>query len=319
MMLRILAILISGLLLLPSWALAVMGTVTAAANPPSGSYSSVTVLPSSPTTGDIIIVTDDSVAGACDSNAGTATTLCYYNGTRWRKVGGGPTVLASSGIAFVKASTGSMGNNGAVTAMTALPRILTNGAWMWFPAGAVAAGVPASASWLWFVGSSTTAGTVYNSTYTSGQPTVGTTTAFATTGPGAFTGSTSTIAGPVITMPASLMGINGSVHLRTGFEANNTGGAKATYFKFGSAATTSLSSISTNLSGINDVVVTNRGITNVQEWGQFRHHESTVSSSGSTAAANLAVIPRRPWTSAYTSVRRSPLITIFLTIFTLKS
>jgi hypothetical protein len=232
-----LSLLLSSFLLCPLPALAVIGTLTAAANPPVAS----------------------------------------------------PTMLSSSGVAFIKASSGTMGNNGAISAMTALPRTFTEGAWLYLPAGAVAAGVPSAASWLWFVGSSTTAGTVYNSTYTSGQPTVGVQTAFVTTGPGAYTGIITTISGPVITMPANMMGINGSVHLRWGFEANNSAGAKTTWFKFGSAAATGLSSITTNLSGINDVLITNRGVATAQEWGQFRHHESTVSSVGSTSAANLAV------------------------------
>lgn len=49
----------------------------------------VTSFPGSPSAGDTVIVTDDSAAGACDSAAGSATTLCQYNGSAWVKLGDG--------------------------------------------------------------------------------------------------------------------------------------------------------------------------------------------------------------------------------------
>lgn len=50
---------------------------------------SATDLPTSPYTGQVIVITDDSATGACDSNAGSSTTLCYYNGTSWTSLGSG--------------------------------------------------------------------------------------------------------------------------------------------------------------------------------------------------------------------------------------
>lgn len=50
---------------------------------------SVTAFPGSPTTGDVVIVTDDSAAGACDSAAGSAVTICRWNGAAWTKLGDG--------------------------------------------------------------------------------------------------------------------------------------------------------------------------------------------------------------------------------------
>ena len=49
----------------------------------------VTALPGTPAAGDTVIVTDDSAAGACDSAAGSATSLCQYNGSAWVKLGDG--------------------------------------------------------------------------------------------------------------------------------------------------------------------------------------------------------------------------------------
>src|ERR1043165_8686523 len=136
------------------------------------------------------------------------STTCVDNSTSGRTdcTSTAPVGLSTSGIPFIKASSGTMGNNCAISAMTALPRTFSGGAYLWLPAGAIAAGVPAAASWYWFVASSTTAGTCYNSTYTSGTPTAGTLTAFSTTGPGAFTGSASAMPGPSLTGPASTLG-----------------------------------------------------------------------------------------------------------------
>jgi hypothetical protein len=85
-------------------------------------------------------------------------------------------------------SSGSIGNNGALTLTTALPAIFTS-AYMYFPANAISAG---SAAGLYYVVmSSTTVGTIYNNTLTSGEPTIPSIpTAFATTGPGAYTQTT---------------------------------------------------------------------------------------------------------------------------------
>lgn len=49
----------------------------------------VTAFPGSPSAGDTVIVTDDSAAGACDSAAGSSTTLCQWSGSAWVKLGDG--------------------------------------------------------------------------------------------------------------------------------------------------------------------------------------------------------------------------------------
>jgi len=56
-----------------------------------GSLSYGTAFPGSPSTGDLFVVTDDSAAGACDSAAGSARSLCQYNGSSWVPVGDGGT------------------------------------------------------------------------------------------------------------------------------------------------------------------------------------------------------------------------------------
>lgn len=49
----------------------------------------VTEFPGTPSTGDTVVVTDDSATGACDSAAGSARTLCYYTGAAWAPLGDG--------------------------------------------------------------------------------------------------------------------------------------------------------------------------------------------------------------------------------------
>lgn len=49
-----------------------------------GSYAgSVSVLPTSPKTGTIVLVTDDLAVGDCASAGGTSYSLCLWNGTAW--------------------------------------------------------------------------------------------------------------------------------------------------------------------------------------------------------------------------------------------
>jgi len=144
-----------------------------------------------------------------------------------------PYILATWAIPVGKAPSGTMANNGAVTFGTALPTTYSNGIWLYYPAGAVAAGVPAAAGFLWTVMSSTTVGTVYNSTYSgTGVPTIGTQTAFTATGPGAFTGDT-TLQGITINMPSGAMGNNGFVEVTWGNTYTNSATNKTPTLKFG--------------------------------------------------------------------------------------
>lgn len=59
-------------------------TITTKMNVPRG-----TAFPGSPAAGDVLVITDDSTVGACDSAAGSAVSLCYYTGAAWAKLGDG--------------------------------------------------------------------------------------------------------------------------------------------------------------------------------------------------------------------------------------
>ena len=133
-----------------------------------------------------------------------------------------PYTLASIGIPFVIVSSGSMGNNGALSGITAVKATYVN-AYVYLPADAISAG--SAAGWYYAVFSSTTAATVYDNVYTSGVPTIpGSPTAFVTTGPGAYTQTTGSYLSPmVITLPANSISANGFFTANVLVSTNNTG------------------------------------------------------------------------------------------------
>jgi hypothetical protein len=143
------------------------------------------------------------------------------------------TVLARSTVQVGVASSGSIGNNGALTGHTAFPRTISEGLYLYFPANAIAAGIPAGFYWVKM--SSTTAGTIYNSTYTAGTPVVGTDTPFVTTGPGAYTGVV-TEQGATITIPAAAAGT--VYRVTTLWEGNGVANAHTLRVRLGGAAGT---------------------------------------------------------------------------------
>lgn len=184
-----------------------------------------------------IIIRDGAVLVTLGSGSSIASATLssptLTNPTLSGTVIGAASTLISNGIAFINISSGSIGNNGALSGVTALPRIYAEGAYIRLPAGAIAAGVPAAAAWYWCVFSSTTAGTIYNSTYTSGIPVVGTQTAFSTTGPGAYTGITTEVTMIQYDLTAGQMGTNGRVLFENKWTMTNNANAKTGNTKFG--------------------------------------------------------------------------------------
>lgn len=145
-----------------------------------------------------------------------------------------PYEWAKWGAPIVFAPTGSMGNNGAATWGTSLPNAYAGGFWVVLPAGAIAAGVPAATAIYWAVGTDTTHATIYNSTIDLTSPgTAGTTTAFSTTGPGAFTGVTAQTTIFSKTLAASALGVNGRVKAQFNWSVTNNANAKSFNFNIG--------------------------------------------------------------------------------------
>jgi len=154
------------------------------------------------------------------------------NVARLQSVFGIPFILAG-GTAGASTNQFTMGNNGAISTLPTLPATYA-GAWIYMPANGIFAG--STAGWYWFVGSSATAGTVYNNTYTTGDPVAAiptSPTAFVTTGPGVVTQSTSEIIAAEILIPAGAMGANGHLRYSTLFSHINNANNKTYRFRLG--------------------------------------------------------------------------------------
>lgn len=193
-----------------------------------------------------------------------------------------PYILSQSAIPFIHLSSGTMGNNGALSGVTALPTTYSGGAWVYLVANAIEAG--SAAGWYWCVFSSTTAGTVYNDTYTTGQPSIGTATAFATTGPGAFTGVTTAQQGPAITLPAGAMGVNGALRVSTKVAATNSANSKLFLWRAETTQITPANGQANTLNFDSVHTVQNRGVQTAQV--SFPNG-GTVYGSGTSASARL--------------------------------
>lgn len=144
--------------------------------------------------------------------------------------------LSSTAVPMVLPSSGSIGNNGALTLTTAIPLTggYTAGCYMYFPAGAV---FSASAAGLYFVVmNANNSGTIYANTYTSGTPTIpDSPTPIVATGPGAYTQTTSPIDLLTRTIPANSMGRNGYLIHQPAFLFPNNANNKVVSTVFGGA------------------------------------------------------------------------------------
>jgi hypothetical protein len=142
-----------------------------------------------------------------------------------------PIILSQSGVPVGIPSSGSIGNNGALTLTTAFPTTYAD-IYLYFPANAIVIG---SAAGLYYcVMSSTTAGTIYNNTYTSGDPTIpASPTAFSTTGPGAYTQALSEVTARTNTVPGRMLGSNGVIETIPFFQNNATAGGKNVRTRYG--------------------------------------------------------------------------------------
>lgn len=184
-----------------------------------------------------------------------------------------PYILAKSAIPMILCSSGSMGNNGAITGLTALPTTYAD-AYIYLPANAISAG--SSAGLYYFVGSSTTAGTVYNNAYTSGVPTIpASPTAFVTTGPGAFAQSTSEITLQTITVLGGSMGANGELRCQNLMWSNNNSGTSKSLRARIASDLLSVTQPTTTTFSRNMVAFQNRGVVNKNVANPYQNYGAT--------------------------------------------
>ena len=226
-----------------------------------------------PSVGDkITLIRTTACTGAFTVSLGSVGKTYYagqkvkaqFDGTNWIQIDRQEnliTTLHQGGIPLILQSSGTMGNNGALSAITS-QQIQYTSCYMYFPVNTIAAGV--AAGWYYAVMSSTTTATIYNNTYTSGTPTIPTSpTAFATTGPGAYTQTTAEITALSIPVVAGSMGINGRIKAWLLELTNNNANNKTFKTKFGSTTFTNWSAVST-LEVHNIPSIQNAGATNTQ-------------------------------------------------------
>ena len=141
----------------------------------------------------------------------------------------GPYCLCSSGVPVVFPSSGTVGANGALSGIVALPQIYSSGCWMYFPAGAVYGG--SAAGLYWTVMSSSTAGTIYDNRLSPGASpasTPGNQAAIVAAAPGSYTATASHASpGPVgVMIPGGAIGVNGAVEVYVMAYCNNSASVK---------------------------------------------------------------------------------------------
>lgn len=183
----------------------------------------------------------------------------YENGAA--VVSGAYSLIGHTSVAFIDAA-GTMGNNCAITNLPTLPTTYAN-AYIWLPAGAIQ--TSSAAGWYYFVGSSTSAGTCYNNTYASGTVTIpGSPTAFSSTGPGAWTGSTSFETGPSFSVAANSLGINGELRATFNVSGSSNTDTKSFAAVLGASACATLSMTSSVASMGGSYEMQNRGVASSQ-------------------------------------------------------
>ena len=198
------------------------------------------------------------------------------------------TTLSQTALPMVLPSSGTIGNNGALSGITAIPLSggYTWGCYMYFPSGAVFSG--STAGMYYVVMSANNAGTIYNNIYTTGTPTVpASPTPIVATGPGAYTQTTgSEITLTTVTIPPNIMGRAGCLTITPAFIIPSNANSKTTAVYFGPsvlyAKTRTTSTQETPL-----IDVRNRGVTN----RQFSAWATTAgpATSSSSGVVNLAI------------------------------
>lgn len=205
-----------------------------------------------------------------------------------------PVSLAKSAVPVIVAPNGTIATNGVVTLGTALPLIYT-AAWVRFPADAVVGGL---AGLYYVVFSSTTVGQVYTN-FVSGAaaftPYVPATLVAAVGSNAAYTQAVATAFNLAnVTVPADLMGANGSLKVSVFTSNNNSINDKIVEAKLSTAVL--LSALATTSVALEtEKKITNRGVVNKQlihaseNLGVFSAVAPTQAAINTAAAQSLVI------------------------------
>ena len=177
-------------------------------------------------------------------------------------------VILQSGVPTALQSSGTVGANGALSGITALPATYSGGIYLYFPAGRLYTGSMAGSYPA--IMSSATAGTVYNNMYPGGQLTIpASLTPIVDAGPGAYTQTTAvdiTLASG--TVPGNSMGPNGLVWLYPTWHYPSSANAKTLKMFFGGSAVIGIGN-TTSTYAAPMVRMWNKGLTNQQSASDF--------------------------------------------------
>src|SRR5258706_6644363 len=172
--------------------------------------------------------------------------------------------LLQCAIPFISPSSGTMGNNGALSGITAL-RQTYPAAWFVVPANYIFAG--SLAGTYFGICSSTTAAQLFatSPTIVGNQIPIPTNpTPFVSTGPGAVSQVTgANVAALVLSLPGASMRAHGTIRMKGLFTNNNSAGSKLGQMGFGSTTIAGASN-TTNISQPVDHEIRNRGVQNSQ-------------------------------------------------------
>lgn len=196
---------------------------------------------------------------------GTFTTIVQVSTDQYgfqNPVPAGPVTMMMSAIPFISFSSWTFGSNGALTLAVALPTAYP-AAYVYFPADAIATGVPAG--WYYTTFSTTTAGTVFNNRYTSGQPVIpASPTAFATSAGSVVAQVTSAVTAVNFTLPGGSLGINGQINTEALWQSNNSAQTKQAAATLNLQNMAAISMSTSNLMSEIDTKTLNTGVVNRQ-------------------------------------------------------
>lgn len=142
------------------------------------------------------------------SDVGKSGSWWISNGTSWVPLNGNVTMVTSA-YPFILPTSGSVAvTTGVITLSTALDNIYSN-AYMYFPANTFTG---STAGFYYVTMSSTTVGLMYSTKYTSGLPVTPTSPSLITTGAGAYTQTTGSVAGQSFSILGGLMDLTGILY-----------------------------------------------------------------------------------------------------------
>lgn len=232
-------------------------SVSATSGSVTATFSAATLLGTAADVGRVVTILDTTYK-YCTITVQSSTTVATCTVSGGTLSGTGP---------FANANLWLSGSPTTNTTAFSVPLLAVYpNAYCYFPAGAIV--TASSAGWYFCQMNSSTQGTVFNNTYSSGNPSIPVNpTAFSTTGPGAYTQSGSLLVGPSISLPANSLGLNGAVNANWMTTLNNSAGTKTNALYFTGNLIVSGGATSGNPQNIANAFVQNDNITNKQTGG----------------------------------------------------